>query len=77
MTITVTDKFYIKQSEDTDVASIDFDDIVSDGTRLIFQWICFQVLGQLMVVFGAVTNVINIICFVKQGFKDSVNISLL
>lgn len=34
-------------------------------------------LCQLINIFGIVTNVINIICFVKQGFKDTVNISLL
>lgn len=52
-------------------------DPISDTARLIFQWICYSVLGEVIAVFGITTNVINVICFVKQGFKDTVNISLL
>lgn len=37
---------------------------------------CCTALCQSIVVFGIVTNIINIICFVKQGFKDQINISL-
>lgn len=51
--------------------------LVSDSLRTIFQWIVFAVMNQLVDIFGTVANIINIICFVKQGFKDSVNISLL
>lgn len=55
----------------------EFQDVVSDQARLIIQWICCGVLGQIIALFGIVTNIINIICFMRQNFKDSVNISLL
>lgn len=61
------------QSSSSDMA----DDPASDEMRLIFQWICYTVLGQSMACFGIVTNIMNIVCFIKQGFKDPVNISLL
>ncbi|CAG5132463.1 unnamed protein product, partial [Candidula unifasciata] len=51
--------------------------LVSDNTREIFQWIFFAVLSQVISCFGTVTNIVNIICFLKTGFKDVVNISLL
>lgn len=35
------------------------------------------VICQLFAIFGTITNIINIIIFVKQGFSDTVNISLL
>lgn len=50
---------------------------VSDEVRLIIQWIVYAVVCQLIDVFGIVTNITNIVCFVKQGFKDPINISLL
>lgn len=50
---------------------------VSDGVRLVVQWVVYSVVCQLIDIFGTVTNIINIICFIKQGFKDPVNISLL
>lgn len=50
---------------------------ISDEAVLIFTWVVFGVLCQVIDVVGIVTNIVNIICFVKQGVKDSVNISLL
>ncbi|CAG5126085.1 unnamed protein product, partial [Candidula unifasciata] len=50
---------------------------VSDEALLVVQWLVYAVVCQLIDIFGTVTNIINIICFVKQGFKDPVNISLL
>lgn len=44
---------------------------------LICKWIIYAVLCQAINIFGTVTNILNIICFIKQGFKDPVNISLL
>ncbi|CAG5126559.1 unnamed protein product, partial [Candidula unifasciata] len=44
---------------------------------VIFQWIIFTVLCQTIDVFGVVANIINVICFIKLGFKDPVNVSLL
>ncbi|CAG5132044.1 unnamed protein product, partial [Candidula unifasciata] len=52
-------------------------DPFSNEARVILQWIFYSLLGQLLAIFGSITNIINIICFVKQGFKDPVNISLL
>lgn len=50
---------------------------VSYQVRLVFQWVCFAIVCELVDIFGTVTNIINIICFVKQGFRDPVNVSLL
>lgn len=50
---------------------------ISDEAVLIFTWVVFEGLCQMINIFGIVTNVINIICFIRQHFKDSVNISLL
>ncbi|CAG5128595.1 unnamed protein product, partial [Candidula unifasciata] len=60
------------------IKSVDkYDHIFSDWLRIIFQWIFYSVLCQLVDIFGIISNIINIICFVKQGFHDTVNISLL
>lgn len=51
------------------------DKVISDQGLLISQWVLFALICQAMDIFGTVTNVINIICFIKQGFKDPVNVS--
>lgn len=51
--------------------------LITDEVSLIFQWIIYAVVCQTIDVLGTAGNIINIVCFVKQGFKDSVNISLL
>ncbi|CAG5121617.1 unnamed protein product, partial [Candidula unifasciata] len=51
--------------------------LISDEWLHICFWLVFAVLCQLIDIFGTITNVVNIICFVKQGFKDPVNVSLL
>lgn len=43
----------------------------------LFTWIVVVVMCQDVNNLGILTNSINIACFVKQGFKESVNISLL
>lgn len=51
---------------------------VSDGQTIqIFSWVMFAVVCQAVDAFGVVTNIINIVCFVKQGFKEPINVSLL
>lgn len=50
---------------------------ISDEAVLAFTWVIFGVLCQVITVFGIATNIVNIICFVKQNVKDSVNVSLL
>lgn len=51
--------------------------IINDQTGKWFQLVNFVVICELVDIFGVVANIINIICICKQGFKDSVNISLL
>lgn len=51
--------------------------VLDDNMALILQWILFPVLCQTIDIFGTGTNIVNIICFVKQGFNDPVNVSLL
>lgn len=43
----------------------------------VFTWVVFTVVCQAINMFGIATNNINIMCFVRQGFNDSINISLL
>lgn len=50
---------------------------ISGELELIFTSVVYGVLCQLIAVFGIVTNIINIICFIKQDFENTVNISLL
>lgn len=52
-------------------------DPVSDKMRVVFQVVNCVVLCGVTSLFGIGANVVNIVVFVKQGFKDSVNISLL
>ncbi|BFZ07960.1 hypothetical protein BsWGS_10999 [Bradybaena similaris] len=51
--------------------------LVSNETLLVFQWIAYCVVCQVINMLGVISNIINIACFIKQGFKESVNISLL
>lgn len=53
------------------------DVLISDAATMILYWIIYTFLCQAINVFGTTTNIINIVCFVKQGFKDPVNVSLL
>lgn len=55
----------------SDIPAIDYE------TLTIFIWAAYSVLIQIVDVFGVGTNIINIVCFIKQGFKEPVNISLL
>lgn len=52
-------------------------EFISHQMRLIFQWIFYCCISEITNVFGTVANIINIVCFIKQGLHDSVNISLL
>lgn len=51
--------------------------LLSNEVTIIFQWVIFTVLCQTTDVFGVVANIVNVICFVKLGFKDPVNVSLV
>jgi hypothetical protein len=49
---------------------------ISDSTILIYACIIF-ILCQSLNICGIATNIISIICFVRQGFDETSNISLL
>lgn len=49
---------------------------ISDQEMQIFSWVLFGAVCLAIDAFGIITNTINIICFVKQSFHDSINISL-
>ncbi|CAG5120768.1 unnamed protein product, partial [Candidula unifasciata] len=51
--------------------------LISGSFISIFRWISYSIVCNVIDVFGTVTNILNIVCFVRQGFQDSVNISLL
>ncbi|CAG5126558.1 unnamed protein product, partial [Candidula unifasciata] len=51
--------------------------LLSYHVLTICYWVIYTGLCQTISIFGVLTNIINIICFVKQGFKESVNVSLL
>lgn len=51
--------------------------LLSDYVAEIFQWVAFTAICQVLDIFGIGANSINIICFVRQGFRDSFNVSLL
>lgn len=53
------------------------DPLVSEEAANIFQWLGYSLLCEFIDIFGTLTNIVNIICFVKLGFKDPVNVSLL
>lgn len=52
-------------------------DGILEHIALVCTWVLYSVVCQIINIFGIVTNIINILCFVKQGFKDSINVSLL
>lgn len=59
------------------VLNVTSDDLISNQLLHVFIWIFYAALTLFIDVFGTMTNIINIVCFIKQGFKDMVNISLM
>lgn len=55
----------------------DKDTITSDETLLWHRWICHCFISQAICVLGTVTNILNIVCFIKLGFQDPVNVTLV
>lgn len=51
--------------------------MVSEAILLFFQWMFYTVLTLGVDVFGTMSNIVNIVCLVKLGFKDIVNLSFL
>lgn len=60
----------------THLVSLDMRPVAQEVMEL-FTWIVFTWVCQVIDIFGIITNIINIVCFVKQGFKESVNIGFL
>lgn len=58
-------------------ATSDTVDAILAHIALVCTWVLYNIVCQIINIFGIVTNIINIVCFVKQGFKDSINVSLL
>lgn len=50
------------------------DPLISDTAGLALKWVFFTILCQAVDLFGIGMNVINIVCFIKQGFKEPVNV---
>lgn len=50
---------------------------VDNSITQMYVYVMYATACQAVAVSGVVTNIINIICFVKQGFEESINISLL
>lgn len=50
--------------------------LLNEQLVIIYNRVVFGVMCQSLAIFGIGTNLINIICFAKQGFKDQINISL-
>ncbi|BFZ07850.1 hypothetical protein BsWGS_10889 [Bradybaena similaris] len=57
--------------------AVDKDTITSDETLFWHRWICHCFIAQAICIFGTVTNILNIVCFIKLKFNDSVNVTLL
>lgn len=51
--------------------------IIKDELYLFIMSISLGIICQIVSVFGSINNVINISIFVRQGFTDTINISLL
>lgn len=52
--------------------------LLVDGlTTEICTYLLYCFISQTIAVFGVFTNIINIMCFMKQGFSETINISLL
>ena len=50
--------------------------VMSHRVSVIFQVIFYCILGAAINLMGTITNIINIIVFCRQGFKESINVSL-
>ncbi|CAG5122374.1 unnamed protein product, partial [Candidula unifasciata] len=68
-----------EQSKDNTLTVMDnkMTDPVSKEVRQVVQLLTYVTLCGIISLFGIGANIANIIVFVKQGFKDSINISLL
>lgn len=58
-------------------SNIPEDFVISKTVIQIYIWFVYTILCQAINIFGIVTNILNIVCFLQQGLKESVNVSLL
>ncbi|CAG5114704.1 unnamed protein product, partial [Candidula unifasciata] len=49
------------------------DKLVSNDALSLYKWIIHSSICQAIAIFGIAANAVNMICFVKQGFRDTVN----
>lgn len=49
---------------------------VSDEAVLLFKWIVVVAVCEVLDVLCSITNIINIVCILKQGFNEPINVSL-
>ncbi|CAL1543382.1 unnamed protein product [Lymnaea stagnalis] len=52
------------------------EDILNASERQVYEVVNYVILGTIIGLFGIVSNIINIIIFYRQGFNNTVNISL-
>lgn len=52
-------------------------DLISDEVLIILLTVNLAVLAGLIALFGIVSNILNMVIFIKQGLNDTVNIGLL
>lgn len=53
-------------------------DMAETGNQMVlFTWVTYAGVCQTVNIFGIVSNIINIVCFITQGFKEAINVSLL
>lgn len=69
-----TDSSLVQESDSEIVQPTD---IIDDTLYLFIMFINLGVICQAVSIFGIASNIINIIVFTKQGFSDTMNISLL
>ncbi|XP_059177621.1 hydroxycarboxylic acid receptor 1-like [Physella acuta] len=51
--------------------------VISDDLASVFFFVNYVSLGQAINIFGILTNMLSIYVFIKMGFRDTVNISLI
>lgn len=46
--------------------------VISEKAIQIYTWVVFAAICNIINIFGITTNIINIMCFLQQGLKESV-----
>lgn len=77
MTTAPNDLVLSPDLHETPPLSVTSQGLISNEVRQIFQWVFFTIICELIDIFGVAANIINITCFFRMGFKDTINISLL